>query len=233
VTDLPSSQILRASSRFLARHVSQVGVVSGHLFAFLPSGVRPAIIPCGVDTQCFRPVPKNQAGVRLGLNRNKRFVLFRADPDNPVKRLGFADAVVNHLARETRGETITLGGVPHKNVPLYINARDAIRLRSKHEGSPTVIKEALACNLPMMWLPVGDVPERIAGGGLRRLRVGDVAGGRRRACHGSQEERSQWRPGGSQELRPPRDHAEQSSGFTVLPLLTHALGTARLHSRQS
>jgi glycosyltransferase involved in cell wall biosynthesis len=48
-------------------------------------------------------------------------------------------------------------------VPVWLNASDALLLTSAHEGSPTVVKEALACNLPVVSVDVGDVADRTAG----------------------------------------------------------------------
>jgi teichuronic acid biosynthesis glycosyltransferase TuaC len=51
---------------------------------------------------------------------------------------------------------------PHQ-VPLYLNAADVLLCASRAEGSPNIVKEALACNLPIVASPVGDVPERLQG----------------------------------------------------------------------
>jgi glycosyltransferase involved in cell wall biosynthesis len=51
--------------------------------------------------------------------------------------------------------------VPHAEVPIWMNAADAVILTSIHEGSPNAIKEALACNRPIVSVDVGDVRERI------------------------------------------------------------------------
>src|SRR5262249_45941379 len=56
-----------------------------------------------------------------------------------------------------------LVGVRHEDVPTWLNAADVLLLTSHHEGSPNVIKEALACNLPIVSVDVGDVRERIDG----------------------------------------------------------------------
>jgi teichuronic acid biosynthesis glycosyltransferase TuaC len=68
-----------------------------------------------------------------------------------VNRLGI-DAEIHYLR-----------GVPNSEVPVWINASDVMLLTSLHEGSPTIIKEALACNLPVVSVVVGDVRERIQG----------------------------------------------------------------------
>jgi glycosyltransferase involved in cell wall biosynthesis len=56
-----------------------------------------------------------------------------------------------------------LRGVSNAEVPIWMNASDALLLTSVHEGSPTVVKEALACSVPVVSVDVGDVGERIEG----------------------------------------------------------------------
>ncbi len=56
-----------------------------------------------------------------------------------------------------------MSGVPNAEVPVWLNASDVLLLTSKHEGSPTIVKEALACGLPVVSVKVGDVPERLEG----------------------------------------------------------------------
>jgi teichuronic acid biosynthesis glycosyltransferase TuaC len=58
-------------------------------------------------------------------------------------------------------ELILLTRQPHEVVPAYMSACDALVLASRVEGSPMVIKEAMASNLPIVSVRVGDVPEII------------------------------------------------------------------------
>jgi glycosyltransferase involved in cell wall biosynthesis len=60
-------------------------------------------------------------------------------------------------------ELVVAWQVPHSKIPVYMNACNALLFVSMYEGSPNVVKEALACNLPVVSVSVGDVPERLAG----------------------------------------------------------------------
>lgn len=123
-----------------------------------------ATIPMGVDLSIFKPVPAQEAREELGLGHNKQRVLFLAPPHLPIKRFDVAQAAVQ-LLQETNSniELLPVYQSPHNRIPLYMNACDALVLTSMHEASPCVVKEALACNLPIVSVDVGDVAERIDG----------------------------------------------------------------------
>src|SRR5262249_27340178 len=101
---------------------------------------------------------------RLGWHPDRFHVLFPTNSGHPVKRPALAAAaivVLNQLGIAT--ELHGLCNMPNEEVPIWINACDALLLTSLHEGSPTIVKEALACNLPVVSVDVGDVRERIQG----------------------------------------------------------------------
>lgn len=158
-----SGRVLRQVSRLVARFADQVIVVSQHLTKYLPLGKSPHIIPGGIDLDLFQPQDLHAVRQRLGLAVDKRLVLFPADPHNPVKRYQLAVDAVSRLLPDIELELIVIQGVPHAEMPLYLNACDALLITSHHEGSPTVVKEALACNLPVVSVDVGDVRELVAG----------------------------------------------------------------------
>ena len=60
-------------------------------------------------------------------------------------------------------ELVVLHSGPQETVPAYMNACDVLVLTSYWEGSPNVIKEAMACNLPVVSVDVGDVAHILDG----------------------------------------------------------------------
>lgn len=121
-------------------------------------------IPMGVDLSIFRPMNSQYAREKLGFTQDKQRILFVANPSNPIKGFAVAQVAVD-LLREIKPniELLPVYNVAHEKIPLYMNACDVLILTSGHEASPCVIKEALACNLPIVSVDVGDVAKRIDG----------------------------------------------------------------------
>jgi teichuronic acid biosynthesis glycosyltransferase TuaC len=91
-------------------------------------------------------------------------VLFPTNCGDPRKRFDLAQAAVEVIKQwGIPAELHQLRGVLHDQVPIWLNASDVVLLTSLHEGSPNVVKEALACNRPVVSVDVGDVRERIEG----------------------------------------------------------------------
>jgi glycosyltransferase involved in cell wall biosynthesis len=121
-------------------------------------------IPMGVNLDLFRPIPRGEARTQLGLDLDGRLVLFVAHPHSPTKRYDIAKSAVRLLQNEDPHlQLLPVYNLPHDQIPVYMNAANALILTSMHEGSPCVIKEALACNLPIVSVDVGDVAERLNG----------------------------------------------------------------------
>ncbi|HEY2636138.1 MAG TPA: glycosyltransferase [Solirubrobacteraceae bacterium] len=144
-------------SRLLLRAIDLPATVSASLAARVPGAGRRrrvAVLPCGVDLARFRPLPRRVARERLGLPPDRPFLLFPADPDRAVKRADRARAVV----RATGAELHTLGAVPPAEVPLWVNAANAVLVPSESEGFGLAVLEALACDVPVLATPVGIHP---------------------------------------------------------------------------
>jgi glycosyltransferase involved in cell wall biosynthesis len=122
------------------------------------------VIPMGVDLDLFRPRSRPEARVALGLDPARKYVLFVANPGNRCKRFDIADAAVRILAADDPGvEILPVYKATHEQVAQYMNASNVLVLTSDHEGSPCVVKEALASNLPIVSVDCGDVRDRISG----------------------------------------------------------------------
>jgi teichuronic acid biosynthesis glycosyltransferase TuaC len=160
---LRAGRLLQALTRFVCRRARRVVIVSDHMRAYLPRGVGATVLPSGLDFEHFAPMPRDEARRRLGLDPARTYVLFAGDPNGPRKRFHIADAAVRLAADSVPAEVLVAWGVPHEDMPLYMNAADAMVFTSMQEGSPNVVKEALACDLPVVSVPVGDVAERLGG----------------------------------------------------------------------
>lgn len=155
------------ASHRAARRASGIVVKSRNLERALPANVnrrKIRIIPNGVDLELFRPLDRDACRDKLGWGPDHFHVLFPTNCGDARKRIGLARAAVEVGYRAGLNAVIhELKGVSHSEVPVWLNASDVVLLTSLHEGSPNVIKEALACNVPVVSADVGDVRERIDG----------------------------------------------------------------------
>lgn len=118
------------------------------------------IIPNGIDLDFFCPIDTEQAQKYLGWNPNRKHVLFPANPVRPEKNYLLASESFE-LLNQDDVEIHFLNNVPHSEMPYYYSASAVVLLTSKWEGSPNVIKEAMACNCPIVTTKVGDVTDMI------------------------------------------------------------------------
>jgi glycosyltransferase involved in cell wall biosynthesis len=143
-------------SRIVCRLADATIVASRKIADRIPGEV----IPCGVDLSVFEPKPTAEARHRLKLKAERKYILFPFNPGRSVKRFDLASGAVAKLAREGVDiELLTVSKIPNAEMPWYYNASDAMILCSDSEGSSTAVKEALACNLPVVSTNVGDVTE--------------------------------------------------------------------------
>jgi teichuronic acid biosynthesis glycosyltransferase TuaC len=157
-----------------------VGLAASQLAAFLADGLvcvsreiqakvwprRPCLVlPTGVDLASFVPMAREEARRRLGYGADERIVLFNAGRNPAVKDPELAAdsvAIAETLFGKIRFVVLD-GTADPQDVPLYMNAADCLLVTSRTEGSPTVVQEAMACNLPVVSVDVGDVRERLEG----------------------------------------------------------------------
>lgn len=146
--------------RFVAGRVDRVIVVADFLKG--PLGRDDAVtIPAGIDLERFAPMDAGAARRELGLDPDRRYVLFPSSPERIEKRYHLASEGVAALrGRLGSGgddiELICLDRIPHERVPLHINAADVMLMTSAFEASPVTIREALCCNVPVLCTDIGD-----------------------------------------------------------------------------
>jgi teichuronic acid biosynthesis glycosyltransferase TuaC len=151
-----SKRITRAALPFL----DLVAAVSPELAREVPGAGgrrRVAVLPCGVDLDRFMPIARAEARTRLDLPPDEPCLLFPADPARPSKRFDRAQ----EIAEGTR--LMTLGRVHPFEVPLYVNAANAVLVPSDQEGFGLAVLEALACDVPVLATPLGIHPTALDG----------------------------------------------------------------------
>ncbi len=144
------SPLVVGAGRMLARHVDASIVQNGKMAALLDNQPNVFIISCEVDLKTFQPTERSQARAALGLDQDKKYLLFAANPQIAVKQFPLAQAVAHELKRrDAATELLVVYQEPQDRLALYMS-------------SPNIIKQAMACNLPIVSTDVGDVREVIA-----------------------------------------------------------------------
>lgn len=115
------------------------------------------VIPCGIDLELFRPIDRQQARRQLGLDPDRRYVLFAGNSWDLRKRYALVEQAMRIIGEHAADvDLLTVVGQPHNVIPTYMNAADVFAMTSTLEGSAQVVKEAMACNLPTVATDAGD-----------------------------------------------------------------------------
>lgn len=122
-----------------------------------------AIIPNGVNLDMFYPQDHAAARKDLGLASDKRYIIWCSHPERKEKNFALAQAAVEWMDAKYNAVLLPIYNQLPERVAMYMNAADCLLLTSEKEGSPNVIKEAMACNCPIVSTDVGDVRERLSG----------------------------------------------------------------------
>lgn len=151
-------------SKIAANYASNIIVKSKGLMDALPDSCRPKakIIPSGVDLKLFHPRDHNEARRKLRLPIDKKIILFNPVDNNPNKNLKLVQESFRLVkGKQSDAMLFLIQNESPEKIPLLMAASDVLLVTSYHEGSPNIVKEALACNLPIVSVPCGDVKERL------------------------------------------------------------------------
>jgi glycosyltransferase involved in cell wall biosynthesis len=155
------SRVAAFAGRILGNYADAVIVKSQQMARGL-SRKNVHVIPNEVDMETFQPVEKEHARAILGLDAGKKYLLFAANPKIAVKRFPLAQRIAEQLKqRDPSVELLVVYKEPQERLALFMNACDALIFPSYQEGSPNIVKQSMACNLPIIATNVGDVPEII------------------------------------------------------------------------
>lgn len=127
-----------------------------------------SIIPCGVNLDDCRLIDQQEARLTLGIMPDVKYILFGGGFDNLRKNYALLRDAVQQIegkewtpvdGGERCGNIVCLEmkGLSREECVLRMNACDLFALPSHSEGSPQALKEAMACNCPILATDVADV----------------------------------------------------------------------------
>ena len=150
--------------KFAASRADFVIFVAHQLASALAFNGRHDIIPCGVDLEKFRPMDHGECRRRLGVPEEAMVIFFPASPRNARKRFSLAEQAYAIVRSEIpQALMLTGGGISADEMPYYYNAADVVLQTSFCEASPTIVKEALACEVSVISTDAGDTREVLDG----------------------------------------------------------------------
>jgi len=156
-TDVKANQVFRILSKIFIRFFWKEVIVKSEDMKQSLRLDDVKIIPNGVNMERFCPIEKHTALMQLKWDMSKKHLLFASDPERPEKNFQLTHEAIELLTDEPDLELHFLKDISNEMVPVFLNAADILILTSLWEGSPNVIKEAMACNCPVVSTGVGDV----------------------------------------------------------------------------
>jgi teichuronic acid biosynthesis glycosyltransferase TuaC len=151
-----SSLVLTKINCFLAAHFYSYSIVKSEQMFEILKIQNSEIIPNGVNLKQFYPEDKTVCRKELNLPLTEIIIAFVSNPERPEKNYSLAQNAVKCLNKDNI-RLIPIFDRNRNEIHKWLNASDVVIVTSYHEGSPNIIKEAMACNCPVVSTDVGDV----------------------------------------------------------------------------
>lgn len=156
--------LARIFSKYCARHASISIVKNGQMADILKKwGCKRVVdVPNGVNLDLFRPMDMHYCREILGLLPDTLYVNFAIRGKDYVKRRDLAEEAISICNKygNNHYQLLLLENISPDQIPFYLNAGNVLLICSNHEGSPNIVKEALACNRPVVTTDIGDIRQR-------------------------------------------------------------------------
>ena len=152
------NSILKGIVKLFSKHIWALTIVkSTKMKTIITNSL---IVPNGVSLNKFKPEKKEESKLKIGFTEKYNILLIAVCPEDKAKNLSLAKRAIN-LVNDENIHFHVVSNIDNNRLPLYYSAADLLLLTSTTEGSPNVIKEAMACNCPIVSTDVGDVREVI------------------------------------------------------------------------
>jgi teichuronic acid biosynthesis glycosyltransferase TuaC len=126
---------------------------------FQPS--KAVVIPSGIDLNMYQKASVDEIREELGWKKNELYIYFNAGKEPLNKRLDLAEFYFSELKKKFHNLNLIVlrGETPPDLARKMMGASDVVFMTSEREGSPNVVKEALALGVPVVAHEVGDVSQ--------------------------------------------------------------------------
>lgn len=133
---------------YVAEHIRQLSYYKAKKYSF---------IPCGINLSDCNITPFEEARKALGFEDSKKYILFGGAFDNLRKNYPLLKEAVSLLPNKDNIVCLEMKGLSRAECTLRMCACDLFALPSKSEGSPQALKEAMACNCPIIATDIADI----------------------------------------------------------------------------